>query len=107
MTSDSYVREIKSIDEEIKRVNAHLKRLREQKNQAKSRLYTYMKKSNTVKCQNISIKSVAPRVKKVRVPKKTEAQKRKDAILFFEKVGVPDPKDFYEEFAQTQMIKTQ
>ena len=97
--ADSYIREIQSLDGEIKRLNSHLKKLREQKKKAQGHLYSYMKRRNLEKCGKYTIKSVTPRPSK---PRKPESAKKADAIELFRQVGIPDPAAFFVEFKATQ-----
>jgi len=99
MSSDGYVSEIESLNKEIKRLNARLKALREQRKKAQGHLYKYMEKNNMEKCGSITIKSVTPRQRKPRKPAKN---KKADAINLFREIGVPDPIGFWAEFQATQ-----
>lgn len=99
MNPDSYVKEIQSIKEELKRINSHAKKLREQKKAAEKRLYQYMKNNDLPKYEGITIKSITPKEAKPRKPAKA---KKSDAINLFYQIGVPDPESFWDEFQQTQ-----
>lgn len=96
---DGYVNEIESLNKEIKRLNAHLKSLREQRKTAQTHLYEYMVAHNLEKYNNITLKSVTPRQRKQRKPEK---KKKEDAINLFRDIGVNDPEDFWLQFKATQ-----
>lgn len=95
----SYVREINSIDEEIKRLNTRLKTLRQQKKTAQGHLYEYMNNKNIEKIENFTLKKLEPKPPK---PKKKKAEKMRDAIILCSQHGIDDPEEFYKQFQKTQ-----
>ena len=101
--ADSYAREITSLDQEIKRLNAHLRGLRQQRKAAQERLYNHMNRNNLQKVGKITMRRVAPRKK---TPRKPESIKRQDAIKLFKNIGVPQPEQFWREFKETQKYST-
>jgi len=103
--SDGYVREIKSLRKEIKRLNGSLKLLRDQKNLAEGRLYNHMKKNGIEKTDGITIKSIIPREEKL--PRKKKSEKKRDAIELFQEIGVSDPEALWVEFQSTQRYQNQ
>ena len=99
MSGDSYVRECDNLTKEIKRVNEVLKKLREQRSTAQTRLYEYMKRHNLEKYKTYTLKSVTPRSK---VPRKKEAEKRADAIELLKSKNIQNPEELFEELKATQ-----
>ena len=97
---EAYVREIKSICEEIKRSNTRLSTLREQRKYKQSLLYKYMVDRGLEKFEGITINSISPKAPK---PRKPEVEKRKDAVELFRQAGISNPEDFYTEFKTTQI----
>ena len=98
--SDSYIREIKSLRKEIKRLNGSLKVLRDQKTVVEGHLYRYMKKNGIEKIDGITINSIKPREE--RLPRKKKSEKKRDAIELFQEIGVSDPEQLWLEFQATQ-----
>jgi hypothetical protein len=97
--ADGYVSEINSITAEIKRLNVHIKKLREQKKEAEFHLYEYMVRNEIDRYKNITIKSVTPKPK---IKRKTLKEKKRDAVRLFHEIGVPDPENFWDQFQSTQ-----
>lgn len=110
MCAESYLREINTIDSELKRINAHSKNLREQKSRVMSGLHNYMKTNNLEKVttnegKNITINQCKPKEKKPRgLVSKTKNQRRLAAIELFKDAGIPNPSQFYQDFESTQKI---
>lgn len=107
MSVDSYLREIHTLDIEIKRVNDRAKALRTQKQTAKTHLYNYMKRHNLQQVQDgtkvITINQcLPPKARAKAKPKKARVQ---EAIELFRMAGIPNPDSFYEEFEATQKAK--
>lgn len=100
---DAYVREISSLDDEIKRLNGKLRTLREQKKTKQDLLYKYMMKNRIEKYSGITAKSIRPREQR---PRKPESQKKSDAIDLFTQIGVENPEELYKEFKLTQKYQT-
>ena len=92
--ANAYVKEINSLNCEIKRLNAHLKKLRIQKREKQDLLYKYMEKNNLEKYNGITLKSVKPKQKTRRKP---ESAKKKDALKLFQEVGINNPENFYSQ----------
>lgn len=107
MSSESYVREINSLDTEIKRLNAIVKRLREQKRQAQTNLHSYMVSRGLEQVgegkQAITIRKCAP--PKPRPKTKPKKDRKAEAIELFRDAGIPDPNSFYEQFESIQKAK--
>lgn len=104
MSSDSYLREINSIDAEIKRLNSVIKALRVQKRKAQDNLYFYMSRhkleSISDKNKSISIEKFAP--PKPRVKSKPKKERKVEAIELFREAGIPNPEEFFEQLEATQ-----
>lgn len=94
-----YKNEIDSLDKEIKRMNAHLKKLREQKREAQRHLCDYMERHQLEKFDNITLKSIQPKERRKAKPK---SQRKQEAIDLFYQIGIPDPQGFWNEFQTTQ-----
>lgn len=101
---DSYIREINSLDDEIKRLNSKLKALREQKRSKQDLLYKYMTKNHIDKYGGITAKSIRPREN---FPRKPESEKKSDAITLFTQLGIENPEEVYKEFKLTQKYQKQ
>ena len=99
-TADGYVHEIKSLRKEIKRLNEHMKTLRDQKNITEGYLYQYMKKNGVEKLDGITINSIKPRSEQL--PRKKKSEKKRDAVVLFQNIGVADPESLWVEFQATQ-----
>lgn len=110
MSEFSYIKEINSIDAELKRISNRSKNLRAQKTRAMVGLHTYMRSHNLEKVgegkNTITLKkceSYLPnRPKKKAKPK---SRKREDAIKLFRTAGIPNPEKFYSDFEETQKIE--
>lgn len=96
---NAYVREIKSIRKERKRILAKSKSLLQQQKEAERHLYNYMIRNGCDTCDGITIKSITPKEKVVR---KKKAKKKEDAIDLFRKSGIIDPEDFWNQLQATQ-----
>lgn len=94
---DSYIREIDSIDQELKRTNARLKILRNQKREKQTLLYKYMIKNKLDTYRGKSLASVRPRE---HYQRKTEAQKKQESIMLFREAGIDNPEEFYQEYKE-------
>jgi len=99
MNPDVYVREIRSIEKEERRLRARAKKLREQKRKAQGYLFTYMENHGLEKYGGITRKSIRPREKIVR---KKAQEKKRDALELFRMTGIPDPEKFWFDFQNTQ-----
>ena len=104
-TADGYIHEIKSLRKEIKRLNDHMRTLRDQKNITEGRLYQYMKKNGIEKLDGITINSIRPRSE--HLPRKKKSEKRRDAVELFQQIGVSDPEALWAEFQATQKYQGQ
>ena len=94
---DAYIREINSLDQEIKRLNARLKILRNQKKDKQKLLYKYMIKNKLESYGGKTIASIRPRDT---IHRKTEKQKKQEAIILLREAGIEDPESFYNEFKE-------
>lgn len=96
----SYINTIRSLDEEIKRLNAHLKTLRIQRDENKRLLKEFMEMHDYTDYEGVSINSL---VRKQRKPRKKKKEKEEDGIKLLMEIGVPNPKEFYEQFRKSQV----
>lgn len=108
--SEPYLKEINSIDNELRRLNTRSKTLRSQKMRAMTGLYTYMKSHNLEKVGEgksaITIeKCKSQSIHRTKRKAKPKARKREDAIGLFRNIGIPDPETFYSEFEKTQKLE--
>jgi len=107
MRPQEYLVEINNIDNELKRINEHAKKLRAQKATTMGGLRQYMISNGLEQVSDgkktISLKKCEPMKKARSKPKK---QKRSDAIQLFRDAGIPNPEKFYEEFEIAQKIPT-
>ena len=101
--AESYAAEIERLDDEIKRLNTRVKNLKEQRKERRTLLYNHMEKNGIQKCKKITINSVRP---KEQTKRKPESQKKQDAILLFQEVGIENPEKFYQDFKETQKYKS-
>jgi len=99
MSAESYVKEINSISDELKRLNKRAKYLREQKQKTQTNLYNYMKNHNIERYGDVTKDSLAPKPKSIRKP---AAQKKEEAVVLFSQAGVRNPEDLYQRFLQSQ-----
>jgi len=98
-TQDGYVRQIKSIDEALKRLNDQTRTLRKQRQFAKEHLYEWMKARNLDEYQGYNINKIAPKPKIIR---KKPKEKKEDALRLFTTIGVDDPEELWIAFQRTQ-----
>jgi len=101
-TPVAYVREIKSVDDELKRVNKKAKDLRTQKRKAQDRLYAYMEKNKLETYEGITKKSIKPKEK---APRKSKTQKKEEAVILFSQAGVKNAERLYDQFLEMQKVK--
>jgi len=95
----SYVYTLNSLNDEIKRLNAHLKNLREQKRETQRLLKAYMDSQGIVEVDGIKAVNLTTRQRR---PRKKKAEKEIDALRLFQETGIPNPKEFYIRFQETQ-----
>jgi hypothetical protein len=99
----SYVREIKSIVQEIKRLNDTAKRLKTQKLEKEGYLYQYMKDRGMTEIEGIKIGKICPKNEKIK--RKKQSEKRDDALKLFRQVGVDDPESLWNRLEETRKSK--
>lgn len=97
--AESYVRNLKSIGDSIKRYSSQLKELKEKKKLAEQRLYNYMNRNNLEEYGGYKKAKLAPKERK---PVKKPAEKKSDAMKLFSDTGISDPELFWEAFQSTQ-----
>lgn len=106
-SGEQYLIEINNIDNELKRINEHAKRLRAQKTKTMNGLHQYMLSNNLEQVsygnKTFSIKKCEPKTRTKSKPKK---QKKADAIQLFREVGIPNPEQFYEELESSQKVQS-
>lgn len=98
---EGYVRQIKSIDAALKRLNQETKQLRLQRNTAKQRLYDWMKSRGFEEYEGYKLVKIAPKPK---LPRKKAKQKKEDAVRLFSSIGVDDPEELWVAYQATQKV---
>jgi hypothetical protein len=92
-------REFLAIQKELQRLNIITKKLRQQQDQAKQRVYRYMVAHNLEEIDGVTLKKVAPKEK---FPRKKKSEKVNDALKLFRESGLTDPEGFWNELQKTQ-----
>ena len=100
--AEPYIRQIKSIDEAIKRLNSQLKDLRKQKAISQTRLYEYMRRNNMEETGGVKLKKITPKPKMMR---KKEKEKKEDAVHYFESLGLNDPEGTWDRLRELNKPK--
>ena len=96
---DAYVREIGSLDTELKRLSVRVKALRCQKKEKQVLLCIYMERNSLEKYGGLTLKSVTARQSR---PRKPAAAKKDDAMELFRDAGIDNPSEFWDNFKATQ-----
>ena len=96
MNDISYVKEINSLDEEIKRLTSRLKDLRSQRKICSEKLYAYMEKNNieSINQGKIKLNKIKPKDRKKTRPKKERTQ---ETIKLLRDAGIPNPSAFFNQ----------
>lgn len=97
--TDAYLYEIRSIDEELKRLRDRTRNLNSLKKQAQERLYNLCIDRGIEIIDGKSIEKLRPKEKVVRVPKK---QRDSNIIQTLREIGVPDPVSLYDQLKVIQ-----
>lgn len=105
MSGQGYSAELRLIEKELKISNKKSNDLRKRKKIVSEKLYNYMCKYNLTAVDGYSREKLEPPAPKPE--KKTESQKRRDAMELFEQVGIRNVDQFYQEFARTQKSNAQ
>ena len=105
MSGQGYSAELRLIEKELKISNKKSNDLRKRKKVVSEKLYKYMCKYNLATVDGYSREKLEPPAPKPE--KKTEAQKRRDAMELFEQVGIRNVDQFYQEFSKTQKSNAQ
>lgn len=104
MSAESYVRELTSLDKEIKRQNKNIAKLKQQKAKVRGNLCTVMKnkgmESITVGDVTIKLSSLQPQKRT-----KTMEEKKWEAIKLFSEKGIDEPEELWDELRETQKVK--
>lgn len=93
--------EITSIKTELARLAKVCKELRLRKKELEVILYEYMSNHNIIKIGDVKITTIKPKEKR-----KTQKEKREEAITFFRNEGITNPEHFWDEFSKTQKAKS-
>jgi hypothetical protein len=102
-----YLQEITSIDTELKRIAAHTKSLRIQKEKKMEQLYYYMVENNIEKMGE----GKAPMTQKKCMPKhlkpkaKPKDQKRDEALQIMKDAGIEDAEEIYSQIEEAHKEK--
>ena len=95
----AYVREINSIDQELKRLRAHIKELTTQRLRAQTHLHQYMVRHQLDEVEGIKLTKITPKPKTIR---KSLKEKKQAALELCLEVGINDPDLFWEQWQKTQ-----
>lgn len=107
MSSDSYLYQIKSIDDELRRLNAKTKILREQRRKQLTGLHQYMKSHNLEQVgtgkEIITFQKCDTLVnKQKRVKLKPKNQRKAEELELLKDVGVSNAAEFYEKLEKAR-----
>lgn len=94
--------ESKSVSAELTRLAAKVKSLRAQKKKADELVYKYMVNRGLNEFEGVLRSKLEPKQKKSRAKK---GEKEKKALQLFADAGIPDPKQFWKMFQETQIKK--
>jgi hypothetical protein len=89
-----YAKEIKSVDTELKRLRAHIKKLNEQKKRAEGRLFQYMERYHLDEYDGLQKAKIKP---KEPVKRKKPKEKREAVINLLFSSGIADAETVWEE----------
>ncbi len=98
---DSYARNLKNIEESIKRHNAQLKDLRVKKIAAEERLRNIMQRRGVNEYEGYKLDKLGPKPKK---SVKKKAEKKADAVKLFREANIDNPELFWDMFQDTQKV---
>ena len=103
MTSygSSYVKSLKSINTELKRISEHSKKLKKEKKDIEGRLYKWMENSDMKEYEGYKKDKLKPK-DKIPTIKRKKKEKVSEAIRLLTEAGIPDPSEFYGELMKTQ-----
>lgn len=103
MSGQNFSPQLRAIEQKLKIANSQVNTLRKEKKKLMTKLYQYMCDYNLEELDGYLKSKLEVRVmRRPKPPQKTDAQKRKDAINLFRQIGIQDPKQFWQEFEQTQ-----
>jgi hypothetical protein len=94
-----WVSELHYLKEEMKRERERLKLMNQKKKRLEYGIYQHMVKNNLAVFEKIKINNIKP---KDAIFRKNNQAKKSDAIEFFEKIGIENSKETYDEFLKTQ-----
>lgn len=98
-----YVHEIKRLKAELSRLAKRAKELREQKRRAEERLRAYMTSNDLENVDGITLKSVTPKTRAKRKPKK---QVERDAVETLRETGVENAEELWGTLKKIHIQQT-
>jgi hypothetical protein len=95
----SDMKELKIINNEMKRCNVILKQLRERKKKIENNILNYLENNEKpgVKYEDL----IAVKKDKKQRERKSQTEKKEEAIRLLENNGIRDAENFYKEFIET------
>jgi hypothetical protein len=100
----SYINEIESLNGTIKNRNEELRKLREQRKQAKRNLLEIMTSYSIEARGKYKRAALDKELNGGGYKRKPAKEKKKDGMQLLRAAGVPDPKTFYNQFLSTQKM---
>lgn len=92
----SYSRTIKSIDDEIKRMNLKKKTLLDEKRKTEEKLYHWMRNNRFTEFEGFKLDKIKPKDNLITV-RRGKKEKEDDAIRLLMETGIPDPVELYKQ----------
>lgn len=99
---DSYVREIESIKDELKRLTLKAKLLRDQKKKAEDNLYLAMDKLGLEEFKSIKRDKIKPKIRQKRKSSKVVTSETLDMLRL---AGIADYENFYNKLKNIKNIE--
>lgn len=96
---DYHVEQIRKLNEELKRLSARTRLLREEKRKHERYIYNHLVKTGGQEYKGFKRARMEPKPKVKRTPKKVKDARAYDLCL---RTGIPDPKGFMEQLKQAQ-----
>lgn len=96
-----YVKELKALKDEMKRLTNEKKNLQIEKTATERRLYEWMCRLQLDEYEGYKKEKLKPKEKPI-ILRKKKKEKVEDAMKLFRDAGIPDPESFWLEFQSTQ-----
>lgn len=101
MSGQSYTQQLRTLNQELKIINAKAKEIREQKKRVEKDLYYYMDRHQITEIEGFQ-KDKLYQPPKPKLPSKKPSEKKRDGVELFRQVGIVNAEQFYEEWLGTQ-----